>query len=141
MKLEDEILVNKYGQGLVVIEQLTEIFGLLDWTQKKSFLTDILYLIMQSKPKEEDIEPAIKESGLKPTFTPCVLLRKGVANHHLIKIVKLPEVELDKAIVLLLHLFKVAYKRRFIIEKDNPDKWWYWDLSDNKKVEMVIKKS
>jgi hypothetical protein len=141
MKLEDEILVNKFGQGLVVVEQLTEIFGLLDWTQKKSFLTDILYLIMQSKPKEEDIEPAIKESGLKPTFTPCVLLRKGIANHHLIKIVELPEAELGKAIVLLLHLFKVAYKRRFDIEKNNPDKWWYWDLSDNKKVEMVINKS
>ncbi len=141
MKLEDEILVNKYGQGLIAIEQLTNKFSLLNWTQKKLFLNDILYLIMQSKPKEADIELAINESGLKPTYTPCVLLRKGIANHHLIKIIELPEAELNKAFVLLLSLFKVAYKRRFDIERDNPDKWWYWDLSDSKKVEMIINKS
>ncbi len=138
MKLEDEIFVNKYGQGLVVIEELINRFHLLDWPKKKAFLNDVLYLIMQSKPKEEDTELAIKESGLKPTFTPCVLLRKGVANHHLMKIVGLPEIELNKAFTLLLNLFKVAYKRRFEIEKNNPDKWWYWDLSDSKKVEKII---
>jgi len=140
MKLEDEILVNKFGQGLVAIDQLTEEFSLLGVFQKKrEFLNEFLYLIMQSKPKKEDIEPAILESGLKPTFTPCVLLKKGVANHDLEKLVNLPENELTKAFVLLLSLFKIAYQRRFAVEKDNPDKWWYWDLSDNEKVEMIMK--
>ena len=139
MKLEDEILVNKFGQGLVAIEQLTEDFSLLEVFQKKEFLNGFLYLIMQSKPKKEDIEPAMLDSGLKPTFTPCILLKKGVANHDLEKLVNLPENELTKVFVLLLSLFKIAYKRRFAVEKDNPDKWWYWDLSDNEKVEMIMK--
>jgi hypothetical protein len=141
MKIEDEILVNKYGQELIEIKLLIDVFGLLDWPQKKLFLNDILYLIMQSKPNEGDIEIAIEKSGLKSTYTPCVLLRKGVANHHLIKIVELPETELNKAFVLLLNLFKLAYRRRLDIEKDDPHKWWYWDLSDSKKIEMIINKS
>jgi len=28
--------------------------------------------------------------------------------------------------------------RRFIDEKDNPYKWWYWDLSDHEKLEKVM---
>lgn len=140
MKIEDEILVNKYGQNLILVEQLTEIFDSLDLPQKKSFLNDILYLIMQSKPKDEYIEPAILESKLKTTYTPCILIKKGVANHNLQKILELPENELKKAFILLLSLFKIAYKRRFEIEKNNPNKWWYWDLSDNIKIEMIMKK-
>lgn len=139
MKLEDEILVNKFGQGLIAIEQLTEDFRLLEMIKKKEFLNELLFLIMQSKPKNEDIEPAITNSGLKSTFTPCVLLKKGVANHNLEKLVNLPEYELMKSFVLLLSLFRIAYMRRFIDEKDNPGKWWYWDLSDNEKVEIIMK--
>jgi hypothetical protein len=139
MKLKDEILINKFGQGLIAIEQLTDRFGLLEVLKKKEFLNDFLYLIMQSKPKKEDIEPAIIYSRLKSTFTPCILLRKGVANHNLEKLVNLPENELTKAFVLLLSLFKIAYNRRFAVEKNNPDKWWYWDLSDNEKVEIIMK--
>ena len=138
MNIEDEILINKYGQNLIVLQQLKDKFGLLDLLQKKLFLNDILYLIMQSKPKEEDIEPAIKESKLKPSYTPCVILRKGVANHHLQKIVELPDVELNKAFVLLLSLFKIAYKRRFEIEKNVLNKWWYWDLSDDTKIRQIV---
>lgn len=93
---------------------------------------------MQLKPKEEDIEVAITNSGLKPTFTPCVLIRKGIANHNLLKLIELPENELQKSFVLLLNLFKVAYERRFELEKDNPGKWWYWDLSDKEKIEMLM---
>lgn len=139
MKLEDEILVNKFGQGLVAIEQLTEDFSLLEVFEKKEFLSEFLYLIMQSKPKNEDIDPAILESGLKATFTPCILLKKGIANHDLEKLTNLPENELKKAFVLLLSLFRIAYKRRFAEEKNNPNKWWYWDLSDSEKVKIIMK--
>lgn len=125
MKLEDEILLNKFGKGLVTIKQLTEDFRLLEMIKKKEFLNELLFLIMQSKPRNEDIEPAIVNSGLKSTFTPCVLLKKGVANHNLVKIINLPEKELTKAFVFLLSLFKIAYIKRFVDEKNNPGKWWY----------------
>lgn len=136
MKIEHEILVNKYGQGLVSTELLLNLFGSFDMSSQKVFLSEILFLILQSKPKEEDIEPAIINSGLKSTYTPCVLLKKGVANHNLEKLVNLQN-ELTRAFVLLLSLFMIAYKGRFVVEKDNPDKWWYWDLSDKTNINRI----
>ncbi len=137
MKIEHEILVNKYGQELISIEQLLNLFGGFDMSSQKVFLNEMLFLILQSKPKEEDIEPAIVNSGLKATYTPCVLLKKGVANHNLEKLITLPENELTKAFVLLLNLFRIAYKRRFAVEKGSPDKWWYWDLSDETNINRI----
>lgn len=137
MKIEHEILVNKYGQELVNTEQFLNLFRSFDMRSQKVFLSEIIFLILQSKPKEKDVEPAIISSGLKYTYTPCVLLKKGVADHNLEKLVNLPENELTKAFVLLLSLFKIAYKRRFVVEKDNPDKWWYWDLSNETNINRI----
>lgn len=139
MILEDQILINKYAQNLLPLQQLRDKFEQYSLSQKRQFLETVLFMIMQSKPKNEDIEEAIRESGLKPTFTPCVLLQKGVANHDLKKIAGLPEVELSKAFILLLNLFKIAYKRRYAIEKNISDKWWYWDLSEDAKIEIILK--
>jgi hypothetical protein len=137
--IEEEILINKYGQGLLSNEILLNKFSAFDLDNKNKFLNKIIYLIMQSKAKDEDINPAIAESNLKSTYTPCVLLSKGVANSNLLRIISLPENELNKAFILLLSLFKIAYQRRFKEEKDNPNKWWYWDLSDEKNIQKIIK--
>lgn len=138
MKIENEILVNQYGQGLTEINKLENVFSLFDLQEKKAFLKHIIFLIMQSKPKEDDIEASIELSKLKKTYTPCILLTKGVANHNLMKLLELPANELNKSFILLLSLFKVAYKRRFEIEKNDIHKWWYWDLSDSKKIQTII---
>ncbi|WP_343689865.1 DUF5958 family protein [Chitinophaga sp.] len=137
MIIEYEILINKYGQGLINSEPLLLIFKGLEVVSKRSFLNDMLFLIQQSKPTVSDIEPAILGSGLKPTYTPCVLLKKGVATHNLEKLINLPENELNKVFLLLLSLFKVAYQRRFAIEKNHPNKWWYWDLSDEMNISKI----
>ncbi|AXP80441.1 hypothetical protein CJ739_1352 [Mariniflexile rhizosphaerae] len=137
MKIEHEILINKYGQELVDIEPLLSLFRSFDMGSRKMFLNEIVFLILQSKPEERDIEFAIANSSLKPTFTPCVLLRKGVSNHNLKKLISLPFNELEKVFVLFLSLFKIAYKRRFLVEKNNPDKWWYWDLSDETNINKI----
>jgi hypothetical protein len=131
MKTEQEILINQYGQGLAEIERLISLFEDFDNDNKRIFLNEFLYwFVIQSKPKEEDIGLAITTSKLKQTYTPCVLLRKGVAPHNLQKILELPDNELKKVFILLLNLFKIAYNRRFEQEKNNPNKWWYCDLSD-----------
>ncbi len=32
------------------------------------------------------------------------------------------------------------YRRKnFYYIGNNPDKWWYWDFSDNEKVEIIMK--
>lgn len=131
MKTEHEILINKFGQGLINIEPLKTIFSELNFDEKRFFLKEIIYyFIQQSKAVNSDISKAIKQSLLKPTYTPCVMVRKGVDVSNLEKIVKLPEKELEKVLVLFLSIFKIAYQRRFLLEKDNTDKWWYLDMSD-----------
>ena len=68
-----------------------------------------------------------------------MLLEGGeVKYYNLKKIISLPDYELDKTLVLLLHLFKIGYNRRFQQERNNPNKWWYWDLSDDKNVKKIL---
>ncbi|MEI7587819.1 DUF5958 family protein, partial [Runella sp.] len=86
--------INLYAQGLISSYTLLSTFSAFDLTEKRNYLRGLIELIQQSKPNAEDIEPAITESGLKPTFTPCVLLKKGVQSHYLERIAALPEAEL-----------------------------------------------
>lgn len=130
MNIENEIIINKYGQDLLSLEELMSFHYIKISTEaKRMYLNDVINLIIQSKPIIEDIPNAIKNSQLKETYTPCVLLKKGISYSHLSKIIHLPENELEKAAVLLLNLFRIAYKRRYFQEKDKTDKWWYKDLS------------
>jgi len=76
----------------------------------------------------------MSKSSFLGCFFPYVLA--GYANHNLQKLVDLPDYELGKVFVLLLSLFKIAYKR-FVMEKNNPDKWWYWDLSDEANINKI----
>jgi len=137
MKIEDEILLNKYGQGLIGFNELQHDFFSLDLIEKRRYLSDLTNMIIQSKANNNDVMPAIIASGLKETFTPCVMLLRGVMLHNIEKIIDLPENELSKTHVLLLSLFKLAYKRRYEVEKNDPNKWWYWDLSDNEKLRLI----
>lgn len=140
MDLAQEILINKYGQGLVDIEILIADYASLDADGKNRYLTHLVMLIIQSKSVNTDIMPAIENSHLKKTYTPCVLLEKGGTQYcSLKKIIGLPTYEFDKVLILLLNLFRIAYYRRFQKERNNPDKWWYWDLSDEKKMANVYK--
>lgn len=140
MKIEDKILLNQYAQDLIPSNVILERFETLNLEGKRKYLSFFIgYFILQSKPIDCDIEEAIINSKLKPTYTPCILLKKGgVGSHNLLKISDLPEYELNKAFILLLALFRIAYLRRYEIEKGNPGKWWYWDLSDKQTIEFII---
>lgn len=111
MTISDEILVNQYGQNLIEERVLLNYFLVCDLVVKRAYLQDLIMLIVQSKPQKEDISLAITISSLKSTFTPCVLLKKGVASYQLQKIASLPTSELGKVLILLLNLFKIAYQR------------------------------
>ncbi len=130
MNIEKEIKINLFAQGLCDINLMKDDFNLLDVDKKRSYLHDLVILIIQSKPITSDIETAILDSKLKHTFTPCVMLKKGIERFNLLKITELPINELEKSFILLIHLFKTAYLRRFEKEKNVPNKWWYWDFSD-----------
>lgn len=137
MELEYELLINKFGQDLIQKDEVLQVFDHQNDEGKESFLVGLLQLIQQSKPQDFDIETIILASKLKPTYTPCVLLRQGVALHNLQKIIRLPVNERKKSLILLLYTFRVAYQRRFKIECNDPNKWWYWDLSNESVVEKI----
>ena len=138
MKFEIEILINKYGQGLIPLIVLQEKFEAYSLCQKRSFLQEMSFLIIQSKPKEEDVDLAIKKEKLKSGYTPCVLLKKGISSYNLERVINLPENEMGKIFILFMGIFKIAYIRRFKEEMNNINKWWYWDLSDNSNVERIL---
>lgn len=139
MELENVILVNKYGQSVVDIEDLILIFNTFSHEEKKKYLYDLLFFILQAKAQDEDIEPAIENSKLRRTYTPCVIIQKGVGTHNLKRLLNLPENELNKSLILLLSLFKIAYMKRFETEKNDFYKWWYWDLSKDENIEAILK--
>ena len=138
MKIEIEILINKYGQGLIPLSVLQEEFDAYSLYQKRSFLQEMSFLIIQSKPKEEDVDLAIKKEKLKSGYTPCVLLKKEISSYNLERVINLPENEMIKTFILFMSIFKIAYSRRFKEEMNNINKWWYWDLSDNGNVERIL---
>ena len=65
MNLDEEILLNKFGQNLITNSVLTELFVNFDLQAKRVYLTYLVNLIMQSKVKDEDIDQAILESKLR----------------------------------------------------------------------------
>lgn len=140
MTIDQEIEINLFAQDLIDIKHLRFIFNDLNMETKKIYLERLILLITQSKVLEIDIDSAIIKSKLKSTFTPCVILKRGLTKSNFNKIINLPNNELDKVFLLLVYLFKIAYNRRFELEKNNPTKWWYWDFSDDenlRKLELV----
>jgi len=139
MNIVEEIAVNKYGQNLISINDITDKFILKILNDKKEYLSEIVNLIQQSKAKDDDISLAIKNSNLKSTYTPCVLIKKGLISNVFENMISLPENELQKVLILFLSLFKIAYERRYKSEKNNPNKWWYWDLSDEENIKKILR--
>ncbi len=139
MTLEQEIQFNQFGQEACEETKLIGQFESLDIENKKSMLREVENLIIQSKSTIDDVDKAISKSGLKPTFTPCIIIKKGLSYGNFQKIISLPENELTKAFRLFIYLFKEGYHRRYLDEKGDLNKWWYWDLSDQKNLEKIKK--
>ncbi len=109
---ERELNINKISQGLMSIDE-----G-LDWFNeaKPEYRSEIMHsldsCVFQSHPTTEDIEEGVKKSGLKETYSPCVLIRKKPFNDVRNKILKMPELDQRRGFILLLSVFSVADKRR-----------------------------
>ena len=141
LSIKEELLLDRYAQGLAQREIIVELFNSFSISNKKNYLEELIHLIKQSKPQNDDIVTSIKDSNLKGTYTPCVMLKKGIESHLLRRMIDLPQSEYEKVLILFLSIFKVAYLRRFEAEKNDPNKWWYWDLSDKNNVEAILQKN
>src|ERR1035441_2446639 len=137
MNINEQIKFNKFGQDLLTFQQVIGDFTSLKNEQKRKYLNDLAFLIIQSKANDSDIDEAIELGHLKLTFTPCVKIKKGIKWNILEELINLPDYELDKVAILFLSLYKIAYKRLLEKEKDDPNKWWFQDLSNENLVDRI----
>lgn len=68
--------------------------------------------ISPSHPNHEDIENGIVRSGLKTTYSFCVLIRKKLFNEVRQKVLNMTGLDQYRSFVLLISVFSEADKRR-----------------------------
>lgn len=107
-----ELNINKIAQGILTLNEGLEWFDESTPEYRNKIMHSLDLCIYQSHPTTEDIEEGIKNSNLKETYSPCVLIRKKPFNEVRQKILKMPELDLRRGFILLLSVFGVADKRR-----------------------------
>lgn len=147
MKIEDEIYLNKVSQGLEPLD------GAIDWllgqpdSRQVDILRSLAVMIAQAGVLGTDVDPAIAQSGLKSTFTPCRVLSAAVrrdpaGNRELTSslwtVAGLPSDERTKSFKLFVALLDIADSRRKAAEK-TCHHWWHRDLSNDDVVSEIIR--
>lgn len=149
MKIDDEIRLNQYAQGIGTASELTEWFESKSDECQVAILRQLVFFAFQSGVDSEVAKEALKQSGLRLTFTPCVLLQNGVEKEDsgirgslrqaAAQIINLPADERGKSFALLLELFRLAAARNRT-ERYNHQKWWHQDLSDEAVIRNIRSK-
>ena len=138
-----EIIINQIAQSIVDIDAGESWFASFDANDQKDILRKLMYCVYQSHPRDIERKYAVMESGLRPTYTPCVqLLQKCNIQCQLQKICSLPNEENLKSFRLLITLLTIADKRR----RDEDCKlgcshWWHQDLSQYKLIGDTMQSS
>jgi hypothetical protein len=113
MLTETEIRLNRLAQGYSLLVDGVAWFGLLGRDDQREVLRVLGQLCVQVHPRAPEVDLAIEQAQLKPSFTPCVLLRGAARPERaIVQILSLPPVEWTKSFALLASLFSVADTRR-----------------------------
>jgi hypothetical protein len=129
------IILNQIAQSIIDIETGEKWFSAFDANDQKDILGKLMYCVYQSHPKEIERKYAVLESGLRPTFTPCVLLvQKYNIQCQLKQICSLPNEENKKSFRLLITLLSISDKRRRLECGDSCNHWWHQDLKQYKQL-------
>lgn len=70
-----ELTINRLAQDLIPLKDGIEWFSKSSEAERKEIMHSLDNCIFQSHPSVEDIELGTIKSGLKETFSPCVLIR------------------------------------------------------------------
>jgi hypothetical protein len=89
-------------------------------------------------PTSTHVEEAIRSSGLRVTYTPCVLMLRKPPPEALSKIGNLPDAERQKSFRLLISILGVADSERRAGCGDNCAHWWNRDLRDEAVVRQIL---
>ena len=107
-----EIKINRIAQGIISFEEGFLWFESANKYYQQKILQDLNVFLQHTHPRPNEIETGIQLSGLKTTYTPCVLILKKPIKDALAKIMLLPQDEWKKAFILLMSIFGVADLRR-----------------------------
>lgn len=135
----DEIVLNQIAQGILPLSDGLDWFMANSPERRQQILLVLADMVYQAHPLQDEVPWAIQEAGLKPTYTPCVLLLKASSDrqryHRARQIGGLPEHEQRKGFLLLLKLLEVADgRRRETTCKSGCTHWWHQDLRKSEPV-------
>lgn len=129
--VEEMLCLNQIAQGLRKKDEALSWFGSLGVEVQREVLEYSVEMAKQAGAAEFDVAEAVANSGLKKTFTPCVLLLKEPLRAQYSRLLSLPTNEWSKSLILLLSLFRIANQRRLEAHPENRERhWWNWDLAD-----------
>jgi hypothetical protein len=130
MTISNLVKLVKYAQGAVVFDTFYSILKFFKPFERKIYLHQIVELTGHFGVDNSVADLVIKQSGLSDTCKACLILKEGVNETQLRKIVELPESELESSFKMLLTLFSIGYQKGYQNSKNAPTKFWYWDYSD-----------
>lgn len=107
-----DILINSFAQEKLDLDKLLVWFDSLSNSDQRETVIWLRCYLEQSHPNDEIIKTGIEQIPLKPTMTPIVLLKSKTFKIALNKIIDLPDVEMKKAFISLVTMFKVSDKER-----------------------------
>ncbi len=136
---ENERLINKLAQGLMPIEDGIKLFANASELDKTEIMKALNLCVFQSHPTESDIEKGILLSGLKPTYSPCVIVTRKPFNEARAKAMGLKGIDRERAFLLFVSIFLVADQRRRETEcKDGCSHEWH-NLSNSYQQAATLK--
>ena len=107
-----ELQINKIAQGVIKLRDGINWFDACDLKTKREILQSLNSFLGQAHPSCKEVADGIKLSGLKSSYTPCVLMAKKPFNEAMSIIRGLPENESKKSFILWLSILSIADKRR-----------------------------
>ncbi|MDA3616150.1 DUF5958 family protein [Polluticaenibacter yanchengensis] len=108
MLSKELILINKYAQDQISFEEIISWFDQKNEQSQFDLLVTVISCTQQAHPTNEMTQQAINTMPIKTSMTPVVLLSKYQFNIAISKILQLPQNELRKSFITILHLFKLA---------------------------------
>jgi hypothetical protein len=137
-RIERTILLNQVAQSVRRFDDITRELAIISETERVEWLSDLIFAVGQSHPTPADVEAALAASGLKLTYTPCVLLRSKPLRDALAKIRQLPTDETEKSFRALTSVLSVSDARRRVACGSGCQHWWHKDLGDVRVVNELL---
>lgn len=144
MSLEEEILINQFGQGVRSSVDVIDQFTQLDNAQQRHRFVFLYCELGESTWSESDVRQALADCSLENPEVMYNYLNFGRLTASTKRSILIPHTSnppngrLDRAYEVLLALFKIGYQRRFALENSNSNAWQYRNLSDPEVVKSIM---